>query len=111
MAQNRVQATTRGLLAGSSLTSSYQAINATPFAGACFRVSVSNTTNAAVDISFDGATDHDTVLANASIVIDAQANAQPTANTALFQKGLIVYVKGSSGAGNVYVSGYYVTYS
>ena len=111
MAKNKVQAATRGLLAGSSLTSSYQAINSTPFAGACFRVSISNTTTAAVDISFDGINDHDVVLSDEAIVIDAQTNAQPTADAALFVKGLTVYVKGSSSAGNVYVSGYYVTYS
>jgi hypothetical protein len=109
MAKNKVKAATRGVLAGSSLTSSYQAINSTPFAGPCFRVAVYNTTNAAVDISYDGTTDHDVVPATSYIVIDAQTNAQPTADTALFQKNLVVYVKGASAAGSVYVSGYYVT--
>jgi hypothetical protein len=111
MAQNRVKAVTRGSLAGSSLTSSYQAINSTPFGGACFRIAISNSTTAAVDISYDGSTDHDVVLTGQTIVIDAQTNAQPTADTALFMKGLTVYVKGASSAGSVYVSGYYVTYS
>lgn len=109
MAQNKVKATTRGTLAGSSLTTSYQAINATPFAGPCFRVAIYNTTAAAVDISYDGSTDHDVVPASSYIVIDAETNAQPTANMALFAKNLIVYVKGASAAGSVYVSGYYVT--
>lgn len=108
MAKNKVLATTRGLLAGSSLSSSYQAINATPFAGACFRIAIYNTTNAAVDISFDGVTDNDVVPATSYIVIDAQTNAQPNGNEALFQKSLVVYAKGSSASGNVYVSGYYV---
>lgn len=109
MAQNNVKAVTRGTLAGSSLTSSYQAINSTPFAGACFRVAIYNTTNAAVDISYDGATDHDVVPAASFIVIDAQTNAQPSGYVALFKKSLTVYVKGASAAGSVYVSGYYVT--
>lgn len=109
MGQNRVKAVTRGSLAGMSLTSSYQAINSTPFTGACFRIAIYNTTNAAIDISFDGSTDNDVVLAGGMIVIDAQTNAQPNGNEALFAKNLVVYAKGSSAAGNVYVSGYYVT--
>ncbi len=109
MAQNRVKAVTRGTLAGMSLTASYQAINSTPFAGACFRIAIYNTTNAAIDISFDGVTDNDVVPATGSIVIDAQTNAQPSGNEALFAKNLIVYAKGSAAAGSVYVSGYYVT--
>jgi hypothetical protein len=108
MAQNRVRAATRGTFAGMSLTTSYQAINSTPFEGACFRVSISNTTNSSIDISFDGVTDNDVVLSGATIVIDAQSNAQPNGYTALFQKGLVVYAKGAAAAGNVYISGYYV---
>ena len=109
MARNKVKAATRGLLAGSSLTTSYQAINTTPFEGPCFRIAIYNSTNGAVDISLDGTTAHDVVLANSYIVIDAQTNSQPNAYMALFSKNLTVYVKGASAAGNVYVSGYYVT--
>ncbi len=109
MAQNKVKAATRGSLAGMSVSSSYQAINSTPFVGACFRIAIYNTTNGAIDISFDGSTDHDVVPATSYIVIDAQTNAQPSAFTALFSKNLVVYAKGSAAAGTVYVSGYYVT--
>lgn len=109
MAQNKVKVATRGTLAGMSLTSSYQAINSTPFAGACFRVAVYNTTNGAIDISYNGTTDHDVVPAASYIVIDAQTNAQPSGDTALFPKNLVVYAKGSAAAGSVYTSGYYVT--
>lgn len=108
MAKNKVKAVTRGVLAGSSLTSSYQAINATPFVGACFRIALYNTTNGAVDISYDGSTDQEIIPPNFYIIIDAQANAQPSGNEALFAKNLVVYAKGSSGTGNVYVTGYYV---
>lgn len=109
MAQNKVKAVVRGTLAGSSLTSSYQAINSTPFAGSCFRIALYNTTNAAVDISFDGVTDNDIVPPGFYVIIETQTNAQPSGEVALFQKSLTVYVKGSAGAGSVYVSGYYVT--
>ncbi len=109
MAQNKVKAATRGILAGMSVTGTYQAVNATPFVGPCFRIAIYNTTNTAIDISFDGTTDHDVVPPTAYIVIDAQTNAQPTANMALFAKNLVIYAKGSAAAGSVYVSGYYVT--
>jgi hypothetical protein len=108
MAQNKVKAATRGTLAGMSLSGTYQAINATPFAGPCFRIAIYNTTNGAIDISYDGSTDNDVVPATSFIVIDAQTNAQPNADMALFKKNLVVYAKGSSAAGTVYVSGYYV---
>jgi hypothetical protein len=109
MAQNKVKAVTRGFLDGTTLSGTYQAINSTPFQAACFRIAIYNTTNAAVDISFDGTTDNDVVPATSFIVIDAQTNSQPNANTALFMNGLVVYVKGASGAGDIYVSGYYVS--
>ncbi len=109
MAQNKVKAATRGSLAGLSVSGTYQAINTTPFVGPCFRVAIYNTTNSAVDISYDGVVDHDVVPATSYVVIDAQTYAQPTGNVALFAKNLTVYVKGSAAAGNIYVSGYYVT--
>lgn len=109
MAQNKVKAIARTSLAGASLTGSYAPINASGLASACFLIRIYNTTAAAVDISYDGSTDADVVVANSYIEINAQENAQPNGNIALFPKGLIVYVKGSAGAGNVYVSGYYVS--
>ncbi len=111
MAQNKVQAITRITLAGTSLTSSYQALNAGGLGQACFRVSVSNTTNAAIDVSYDGTNDHDVVLVNTTTEVSSQTNAQPNALVALFGKSQVVYVKGSAGAGNIYLVGYYVPQS
>ncbi len=108
MSQNKVKAATRGVLAGTSLIGTYLAINATPFPQPCFRVAITNTTATAVDISFDGTTDNEVVAGNGTLVIDAQTNAQPNGRVALFAKNLVVYAKGSSAAGSVYVSGYYV---
>lgn len=105
MAQNKVKAIARTTLAGSSLTSSYQAVNT--LGSACFRIAIYNTTNTAIDVSYDGTTDNDVVLANSYIEVSTQTNAQPNSYIALFPVGTKVYVKGSAGAGNVYVSGYY----
>jgi hypothetical protein len=108
MAQSRVTPIVRTTLAGSSLTSSFQPINPNGLDGACFSIAIANTTTAAVDISYDGVNTHDVVLTGATTEVLAQTNAQPNGWVALFQKGLIVYVKGASSAGNIYLSGYYV---
>lgn len=108
MAQNKVKAITRTSIAGSSLTSSYQAINTSGLDAACFRIQLLNTTSGAIDVSYDGSTDNDIIPASGGvIVIDAQENASPNGYVALFAKGQKVYVKGSSGSGSVYLSGYY----
>lgn len=109
MAQNKVKAITRTSLAGSSLTSSYQAVNSAGLPEACFQITLFNTTNGTIDVSYNGSTDNDIIPANGSLTIAAQTNNQPSAQVALFAKGQIVYVKGSSGTGSVYLSGYYVS--
>lgn len=109
MAQNKVKAIARTSLAGSSLTSSYQAINTSGLGAACFRIAIYNTTNGAVDISYDGTTDNDIVPPTSYIEIMSQTNAVPNSYIALFPAGTKVYVKGSSGSGSVYVIGYFVS--
>jgi hypothetical protein len=110
MGQNRVKAITRTSIAGSSLSSSFQAINSSGLDAACFQITLLNTTSGNIDVSYDGSTTHDIIPATGSITIAAQTNNQPSAYTALFAKGQVVYVKGSSGTGSVYLSGYYVSY-
>jgi hypothetical protein len=105
---NKVQAAALATIAGSSLTSSYAAINSSGLPEPCFLIRIVNTTSGAVTISYDGSTDNDIVPANGFIEIDAQTNAQPPAWFTLFAKYQVVYVKGSSGSGNVYLSAYYV---
>lgn len=109
MAQNKVKAITRTVLAGSSLTSDYQPINTSGLEAACFMIHIVNTTAGALDISYDGSTDNDIVLGSNQLEVSSQTNAGPNNWVALFGKGQKVYVKGSSGSGNVYLSGYYVT--
>jgi hypothetical protein len=105
---NKVQAATLATKAGSALSSSYAAINANGLPEPCFLIRITNTTSGVVTISYDGSTDHDIIPANGFIEIDAQTNAQPPAWFTLFAKYQVVYVKGSSGSGNVYLSAYYV---
>lgn len=105
---NKVQAATLTSVAGSSLSSSYTVINTNGLPEPCFLIRITNTTSGAVTISLDGSTDHDIVPGSGSITIEAQTNAQPPAWFSLFGKYQKVWVKGSSGSGNVYLSAYYV---
>lgn len=109
MAQNKVKAIARTVIAGSALTTSYQAINSSGLPQACFRITLFNTTNGVIDVSYDGSTDNDIIPASGSLTIEAQTNNQPSAHVALFAKGQVVYVKGSSGSGSVYLIGYFVS--
>lgn len=111
MAQNKVKAIARTSLAGSSVSSSYQALNASGLGAACFKIAIYNTTNTALDVSYDGTTDNDVVPANSFIEIMSQTNAVLNSNVALFPSNTVVYVKGSAGSGNIYLSGYYVSQS
>ena len=106
---NKVKAIVRKTLAGSSLTGSYQAINPNGLDAACFEISLANTTGAVVDVSYDGSTDNDVITAGGTLKVEAQTNNQPAGHVALFAKGQVVYVKGTMGSGNVYLSGYYVS--
>lgn len=109
MAQNKVKAVTRTSLAGMSLSGTYQAINTSGLGEACFMIRLVNTTNGAVDVSYDGTNDHDVIPLTSYIEVSGQTNAQPQGWTAVFAKGQKIYVKGSAAAGSVYLSAYYVT--
>lgn len=87
-----------------SVGGAYQAFTTLPHN--CFLLRIVNASNNQVTISYDGSTDADVILQSGFLQIDAQTNAQPNNFLANFAKNLTVYVKGS-GAGNVYLAGYY----
>lgn len=107
MATNRVQAIPLKSIDSATFTGSYQAINPTGLSEACFMIRINNDSNRDLTLSYDGTTDHEYVLAGDFLQVDAQNNARPNNFTALFSKGLVVYVKASAGTGSVYLSGYY----
>lgn len=61
-----------------------------------------------ITISYDGIHDHEFVASNSVFELPSQANSQPGAQIALFPKHTVVYLKGTAGTGNIYLSGYYV---
>lgn len=108
MAQDKVKAITLTSIASSTVSGTYQAINPLGLTHACFLVRVMNASNQNVTLSYDGSTDNDVVLATSTLEVPCQTNSVPNNKVALFAKGQIIYVKGTAGTGNIYLSGYYV---
>lgn len=105
--KNSVQAIALTNIASSTLTTSYQAINPNGLTQACFMIRIMNSSTQAVTLSYDGTTDHEFILSNSTLQIDPQINSQPNNNIAKFSANTVVYVKGTAGTGNIYLSGYY----
>jgi hypothetical protein len=93
--------------ASASLTTDYQAINTTGLSNSCCILRLNSTSSTSVTVSYDGVNDHEFLLAGASFTIPVQANSQPNNFIANFPIGMQVYVKGTAGTGNIYLSGYY----
>ncbi len=108
MAQNSVKALALNSILSSAVTALYVPINGSGFANAPFFIRIINASNMAITISYDGVTDNEYIPANSVFELPSQANAQPGAQVALFPKNTIVYIKGTAGTGNIYLSGYYV---
>lgn len=88
----------------STFNGSFQLIGATDRLCAVFKVINNSTVD--ITISFDGVTAHDFVPAGASFVVDCVTNRGASETSLAVYKGQTFYVKGSSGTGSVYVSGY-----
>lgn len=91
--------------ASASLTTSFQALTALP--NACFMIRIYNGSSTDVTVSYDGTTSNEYIKAGDAVLLMGQTNAQPLTSIANFPAGFTVYVKGTAGTGNVYLSGYY----
>ena len=109
MAQNKVKAIALEMVASADLSGTYQPFSATGLPQACFLLRIINGSTAPITISYDGTTDNDFIQGSSTFEIAAQTNAQPSNWVALFAKGQLVYVKGTMGDGDVYLTGYYVS--
>jgi hypothetical protein len=91
-----------------TVIATYLPINPTGLPHACFMIRIINASNAAITISYDGTNDHDFLAANTSTPeLEFQTNSQPNNLIAKLAQGTIVYVKGTAGVGNVYLTGWY----
>jgi len=108
MAQNSVKSFALSSILSSTVTSLYAPLNSLGFAQAPFFIRIVNASNMAITVSYNGVDDNEFIPANSVFELPSQTNAQPGAHMALFPKNTIVYVKGTAGTGNIYLSGYYV---
>ena len=107
---NRLEALTVSTFDATTLTGAYQVVNVGGFAEPCNIIKFVNTGDVSIMISYDGATDHDVVLAHSAFDIINQSNNRIPGYIAQFRRGTQVYVKAILGAGksgDLYLIGYY----
>jgi hypothetical protein len=105
--KNSVAAITVTSIDSSTVSGTYQKINSSGLSNPCFLVRIVNSSNKDVTISYDGSTDNDVIAANTTAQYPFQSNSQPNNNAAFLAKGTVIWVKGTAGTGNIYLSGYY----
>lgn len=104
--KNTVFAIPLTILDTSTLTGVYVPFTTLP--QPCFYIRVYNASTVPLFLSYDGGvTNHDVVGPAMTIYINAETNAQPNNNVALFPRGQSIFVKGTVGAGSAYFVGYY----
>ncbi len=108
MAQNSVKSFVLSSVLSSSVTTLYAPLNSSGFTHTPFFIRIINASSVAITVSYDGINDNEFIPANSVFELPSQTNSQPNAQVALFSKGTVVYVKGTAGTGNIYLSGYYV---
>lgn len=108
MSNNKLKAIPLTSFNTTGLSATYQAINSSGLSDACVILRITNDSNQDITVSYDGSTDNEYVRTGESLVLNAQSNSLPNSFVANFAQGTIVYVKGSSGTGSVYLSGYYL---
>ncbi len=108
MAQNSVKSFVLSNVLSSTVTSLYAPLNGTGFIQSPFFIRIVNASTMGITVSYDGTHDNEFIPSNTVFELPSQTNSQPNAQVALFSKGTIVYIKGTAGTGNIYLSGYYV---
>lgn len=92
-------------VASSSLTGTYALAGVLLNPVSIFRII--NISNQLVQASFDGINDHDVIPSTDVLQLSLQANSEPQNHRGLFRKNTPVFLKGTAGTGNIYITGYY----
>jgi len=109
MSTNRVLALPLETFDSGTLTGGFDlAYNGLP--RAIFLIRIINDSDQDVKVSYDGIDDHDIVIADRTLEINFQTNNHPRSHVALLPSGTKIYLRGpgQGGAGNIYLTGYYV---
>jgi hypothetical protein len=101
--KNRIASIELSSIASSTVSGTYQAINAGGLPNACHSINIVNDSTQDVTVSFDGSTDHNYLKTGNTLNV-----ATPDGFINGIRKGETVWVKGSSGSGNLYLSGKYM---
>jgi len=104
----RVAYEPRRSLAFGGISGTYAAVG-TAITYAARIVKITNNTDAGLDISWDGITDHDFLPATTSMVLDFGSNASQQGGYLEQPAGSRLYVKGSPSSGSVYLTVIYAS--
>ena len=107
MAENYVKAITMTSIAATTFDGTYKVINSEGLPNACSLIRITNASNKAILISYDGTTDHDYLAISGVLQLPFQSNSSPSGKIAQLAKGTKIYVSAAVGTGTVYLSGYY----
>lgn len=102
--KNSIKALTLTNIDSSTVGATYKAINSSGLAHPCFSINIRNNSTQDVTVSYDGVNDHEYIPKATSITVSGQANVPQFATV---PAKTIVWVKGTAGTGNIYLSGYY----
>lgn len=103
---NSVQAITLTSILSSSVTSTYQSINPGGLTAPCFMIRIINASTEDVTISYDGVTNNEYVQSGDIAQLNFQTNSQPNNQVSKLSSGTQIWVKGTAGTGDIYLSGY-----
>lgn len=106
--KNTVKAIPLTSINSTGVTVTYAAINATGLPNACYIVRINNDSTENITISFDGINDHEFLATTETLQLTFQGNPQPNGYYAVLPVGTVLWVKGTTGTGFIYLSGYYM---
>lgn len=105
--KNSVYAIELTSIDSATFTGSYQAINSGGLTSPCFILRIVNNSTEDVTVSYNGTTDNEFVPKATQLNLTLQTSTQQNGLIANMSRGIIVHVKGATGTGLVYLSGYY----
>jgi hypothetical protein len=94
------------LASATGISATYAAINPLGLPQACWKLRITNDTDEDVTISYDGINNHEYLIAGDILEVYAGSQGQPNNFLCNFAKGTVVWVKGTTGTGTAYLSGF-----